>query len=121
LNQKGSLNDETYKASTKPEIKLLCKWKGIKILKDDDKKKNLYDLHLSHPNPLASEPWPEEDEAELQKLLKPDMPIEQTHLGVAARQMAATTANSMSKLDRNTRNQLLESIAAFDTSEQGTS
>jgi len=114
LNRKGSLNDKTYKAYTKPEIKLLCKWKGIKILKDDDKKQNLYDLYLSHPNPQASQPWSAEDEAELQTLLKPDMPIEQTHLGVAARQMAVATANNIEKLDQNTRHQLLQSIAAFD-------
>jgi len=46
------------------------------------------------------------------------MPLQESQLGVAAKQMAMATANNMAKLDRNTRNQLLQSIAAFDASEK---
>jgi len=59
-----------------------------------------------------------EEEAELEKLKNPDMPLQESQLGVAAKQMAMATANNMAKLDRNTRNQLLQSIAAFDASEK---
>jgi len=62
----------------------------------------------------------EEDEEDLRVLKEDDVPLEETQLGVAARQMAVATANNMSKLDRKTRNELLESIAAFDMAARDT-
>jgi len=57
LRQQGPLSHETYKSHNKPVIKLLCKWKHIKIVVD--KKKELFDLYLSNPEPPAPAPWTE--------------------------------------------------------------
>ena len=57
----------------------------------------------------------------LQDMKHESVPLKENHLGVAARQMAVATANNIDKLNRNARNKLLQSIATFDTSEQGTS
>jgi len=46
--------------------------------------------------------------------MRPDMPLQETHLGVAAKQMAVATANNMGRLDEETRHKLLQSIASFD-------
>jgi len=56
---------------------------------------------------------------QLQALKEEHVPLENTQLGVAAKQMAVATANNMSKLNRNTRDQLLKSVAEFDMAEQG--
>jgi len=42
------------------------------------------------------------------------MPLQQTHLGVAAKQMAEATANNLGHLDGNTHHKLLQSLDAFD-------
>jgi len=108
---------------SKADIKLLCKWKGAKMLKVDgklpDKKSDLATLYFANPDPPTAKPWTDDDEELLQGLKEEDVPLENTQLGVAAKQMAVATANNMSKLDRNTRNQLLKSIAEFDAAEQG--
>ena len=129
LATKGLLTEENAKTrlyDSKEDLKLLCSWKKAKLTKGDDRKKkdkkeDYVALYFSLPEPPDSALWSLDDEAELEDMKKEDVPLKDTHLGVAARQMAVATANNMSKLDRNTRNQLLESIAAFDASEQGTS
>jgi len=83
LREKGPLNDDTFKPYNKPDIKLLCKWKSLKV-GDCDAKKKMYDMYILEPEPPAPTPWSEDGESELQRLLKPDMPLEQTQLGVAA-------------------------------------
>jgi len=105
---------------------LLCKCKKVKISNGDngrkkDKKEDFAALCFEHPDLPEAAPWTDDDEAELQELKREDVSLEQTHLGVAAKQMAVATTNNMAKLDRNTRNQFLQSIAAFDAFEQGTS
>ena len=86
-----------------------------------DKKSDLAELYFNTPDPPAPEPWTEDDEELLQSLKEEEVPLESTQLGVAARQMAVATANNMEKLDKNTRNQLLKSIADFDMAEQAAS
>jgi len=125
LSDKGPLTVETSntRSYSKADIKLLCKWKGAKMLKVDgklpDKKSDLATLYFANPDPPTAKPWTDDDEELLQGLKEEDVPLENTQLGVAAKQMAVATANNMSKLDRNTRNQLLKSIAEFDAAEQG--
>jgi len=128
LAKKGPVTVENVKGRlySKEDLKLLCKWKKAGLTKGDngknkDKKEDLAALYFSHPEPPNPTPWSEDEEAIMQGLKREDVPIEQTHLGVAARQMAVATANNMSKLDRNTRNQLLKSIADFDAAEQSAS
>jgi len=75
------LEGKLYKKSV---IKFLWKWKCIKIAKDDDKKKELFDLYLWHPKSPMPKPWPDDEDLELQKLLKPEMSFQETHPGVAA-------------------------------------
>lgn len=117
LSAKGPLLEETYKSYKKPDIKFLCKWKQIKIVKDEDGntpslKRELFNLYLLYPKPPVPKPWSKEEESELQELLKPNMPLPQTHLGVAAKQMAVTTATVtmwlilMNKVAPNCSNQL---------------
>ena len=59
LREKGPLNDDTFKPYKKPDIKLLCKWKQIKV-KEEDVKKKMYDLYILHPEPETPTPWSEE-------------------------------------------------------------
>ena len=74
----------------------------------------MFNLYSSAPEPPLVEPWSQEEELELLELAKPDMPLQQTHLGVAAKQMAEATANNLGRLDGNARHKLLQSLAAFD-------
>lgn len=76
--------------------------------------KQLYDLYLSNPEPLLLDPWSDKEKLELQELLQPDMPLEQTHLGVAAKQMAVATVNNLAHLDGETHNKLLQSLTTFE-------
>jgi len=119
LRQQGPLTHDTYKTYNKPVIKLLCKWKRVKIVVD--KKKELFDLCLSNPEPPAPEPWTEEEESELQEMLKPDMPLKQTHLGVTAKQMAVATANNLEHVDKETNRKLLQSLATFERNQHDSS
>jgi len=127
LARKGPFTLETSqgRAYSKADIKLLCKWKKAKMGKINgkvpDKKSDLAELYFNTPDPPAPEPWTEDDEELLQSLKEEEVPLESTQLGVAARQMAVATANNMEKLDKNTRNQLLKSIADFDMAEQAAS
>ena len=125
LARKGPLTVEncTGRLYSKEDIKLLCKWKQAGISKGDngknkDKKEDLAALYFAHPEPPDPTPWSEDEESVMQDLKKEDIPIEQTHLGVVAWQMAVAIANNVAKLDRNTRNQLLKSVAEFDMAEQ---
>ena len=79
-----------------------------------DKKEEMFNLYKSAPEPPLVEPWSEEEESDLLELVKPNMPLEQTQLGVAAKQMAVATANSIARLDGETRHKLLQSLATFD-------
>jgi len=128
LATKGPLTQEIAKGClySKEDFKLLCKWKNAKMTKArggklPDKKADFVALYFAHPDPPEATPWTKDDESELVHLKSEDIPLKDTHLGVAARQMAVATANNMAKLDRNTRNQLLQSVAAVDASEQGAS
>ena len=127
FDDKGPLTVETLQTPSysKADIKLLCKWKGAKMVKVDgkfpDKKSDLAELYFATPDPPAAKHWTDDDEELLQALKEEHVPLEKTQLGVAAKQMAVATANNMSKLDRNTRDQLLKSIAEFDMAEQDAS
>ena len=74
----------------------------------------MFNLYSSAPEPPLAKPWSEEEELELLELAKPDKPLHQTHLGVAAKQMAEATANNLGHHDGETRDKLLQSLAAFD-------
>ena len=128
LASKGPLTVEnaTTRLYSKEDIKLLCKWKQADMSKGPggkkkDKKEDFAALYFDHPEPPDPQPWSDNEESELVEMRKEEVPLAATHLGVAAKQMAVATANNMAKLDRNTRNQLLQSIADIDTSEQGSS
>jgi len=112
LSEKGPLTQETYKSYNKPDIKLLCKWKQVKV--KADMKDVMLNLYSSAPEPPLAKPWSEEEELELLELAKRDMPLQQTHLGVAAKQMHEATANNLGRLDGETQHKLLKSMAAFD-------
>ena len=75
---------------------------------------------MTTPEPPTPDPWTEEEESHLQKLLKPDMPLQETHLGVAAKQMAVATANNLAHLDDDTRHKLLQSLATFERDQRDT-
>jgi len=113
LTAKGPLNEETYKNFSVKEIKLLCKWKRCKI-DNLSRKKQYFDAYLEAPEPPNPDPWTEDEESALLELMRPDMPLQETHLGVAAKQMAVATANNMGRLDEEIRHKLLQSLAAFD-------
>jgi len=113
LSAQGQLNADSYKLYKVKTIKLLCKWKRIKT-DNLTRKEQLFDLYVANPEPPPPEPWTEEEESDLQKLWQPDMPLHETHLGVAARQMAVATSNNIARLDGETRKKLLQSLATFD-------
>jgi len=69
---------------------------------------------MANPEPPPPEPWTEEEESDLEKLGQPDMPLRETHLGVAARQMAVATSNNIARLDGETCQNRLQSLATFD-------
>jgi len=127
IDRKGACTVESAnsRAYSKADVKLLCKWKGAKNAKVNgkipDKKSDFAELYFATPDPPAPKPWTDQDEESLQFLKEEDVPLEETQLGVAAWQMAVATDNNMEKLDRDTCNKLLQSIAAFDRTNNNTS
>jgi len=116
LATKGHLTTEespTYKAYSVKEMKQLCKWKRCK-LDNLSRKKQYFELYVATPEPPPPDPWSEDEESDLKKLLLPNMPLKETHLGVAAKQMAVATANNLAHLDEETRRKLLQSLATFE-------
>jgi len=61
LHEKGHLNGDTFKPHNKPDIKLLCKSKGIKVGNVDSKQK-MCGLHVLELKPPAPTTWSEDDE-----------------------------------------------------------
>jgi len=57
--------------------------------------------------------WTEEDESELHQLLWLDMPLLETYMCVAAKQMDVATANNLEHLEGQTHNKQLQSLATF--------
>jgi len=94
-------------------MKQLCKWKRCK-LDNLSRKKQYFELYVATPEPPPPDPWSEDEESDLKKLLLPNMPLKETHLGVAAKQMAVATANNLAHLDEETRRKLLQSLATFE-------
>ena len=68
------------------------------------------------PRPHTPEPWTEEEEALLNTLKAETVDLKDTALGVAAKQMATAVTHNMEKLDNETRNMLLQSLAKYDSS-----
>ena len=73
--------------------------------------------YVAAPRPAPPEPWTEEDENKLLAITSDEIDLKDTALGVAAKQMAAAVTQNIGKLDRNSRNLLLQSLAKFDSME----
>jgi len=99
-----------------PECKLLCKWKKCKLISTLTKPECVL-AYVAAPRPAPPEPWTEEDENKLLAITSDEIDLKDTALGVAAKQMAAAVTQNMGKLDRNSRNLLLQSLAKFDSAE----
>jgi len=106
---------ENEKRFVMPEIKLLCKWKNCKLPAVKNKE-HLVAAHLKMPRPPTPEPWTPEDDARLAALKAEDVDLKDTALGVAAKQMAAAVSQNTEKLDEETRHELLQSLAKYDSS-----
>ena len=74
------------------------------------------DLCLTKPPPPPIVPWSDAKESRLQELKAVDVPMEETALGVAAKQMARSVANSTHHLDDESRHSLLQSLASCEAS-----
>jgi len=119
LSTQGPLTHKSYKTHSVKAIKQLCKWKHCKI-DNLTRKQQYFDLYMTTLEPPTPDPWTEEEESDLQKLLKPDMPLQETHLGVAAKQVAVATANNLAHLDEDARHKLLKSLATFERDQRDT-
>ncbi len=115
LSSKGDLSLQNKSCYKVKDIKILLKWKGLKIQKGQAKKEYIIALYLTKPPPPPTVPWSDAEEAILQDLKEVDVPLEQTALGIAAKQMARGVANSIQHLDEQSRHNLLQSLASFET------
>jgi len=113
LSSKGQLTLENEKSFNLKELKVLLKWKGLKTQKNKTTKKHIVDLCLAKPPPPPIVPWSDAEETRLQELKDVAVPMEQTALGVATKQMVA---NSIHHLDEEPRHSLLQSLASFEAS-----
>ena len=71
---------------------------------------------MTKPPPPPIIPWLDAEESRLQELKAVNVPMEETALGVAAKQMARGIANSIHHLDDESRHSLLQSLASFEAS-----
>jgi len=95
-----------------PNCKLLCKWKQCKLIS------TLTKPHVATPRPHLLKPWTQEDKNKLLATTSDEIDLKDMVLGVAAEQMAAAITQNIDKLDRNSRNLLLQSLAKFDSTEK---
>ena len=112
IKDKGELTTATEKKFTLSEIKMLCKWKKIKIA--SSKKRDLVDAYVAAPKPKIQKVWCRSEEAALQALKKEDVPQKQTALGVATTQMARAVENNLAQLDAQTMASLKTAIASYE-------
>jgi len=118
------LTAETEKKFVLPEIKLLCKWKGLKLAAS--KKQDFVSAHIAAARPPLPEQWTIEDEQALLNIQSQNVDLKATALGVAAKQMAVAVTANIGKLDAKSCHLLLQSLAKFDSnvddeSQNGTS
>jgi len=107
------LTAETEKKFVLPEIKLLCKWKCLKLTAT--KKQDFVSAHVAAARPPSPERWTIEDEQALLNIQSQNIHLKDTALGVAAKQMAVAVTANMGKLNANSRHLLLQSLAKFDS------
>ena len=100
LRKKGELTAETEKAFTLPEVKMLLKWKKVKP--QSSKKRDLVDAYITAPKPKIQKIWSRFEEDALQKLKSEDIPMKDTAIGVATKQMAQALTNNLAHLDKET-------------------
>lgn len=107
VESKGcELTPETEAKFTNKDIIVFLTWKtGKKIF--EEMKEGLLKLHYETPSPLRATPWSQEEEQYLQEIKKVYIPLEDTALGVAAKQSASAVFNNFDLLDEDTRLKLL--------------
>jgi hypothetical protein len=108
LIEKGTPSEETGKAFTLAELKILLKWKGVKPT--SSKKADLVHAIANNPSPPNAIAWSDEQEMELVALQAADIGIVDTALGVSTNQMARAVAQNLPNLDAATRELLLEKL-----------
>ena len=69
--------------------------------------------------PPTPEPWTDKEEALLNTLKTDNIDLKDTALGMAAKQMAMAATHNMEKLDDETWNMLLKSVAKCDSNVNG--
>ena len=114
IRQKGDLDSISEKKFTLPEVKVLLKWKKVKVTAT--KKRDLIDAYIAAPKPKIQKVWCNSEEAALVALKEQEVPLKETRLGTAAKQMATAVGKSLEKLDQETMDGLKTAILTFEES-----
>ena len=115
----GEMTPQNANQFTLKDLQTLLKWKNLKITKlNSSNKDDFIKLYIAKPMPPPAEQWTEEDEAHLQDLRKDEVPIQKTALGIAAKQMATAVSTNIATLDDETRQQLLQSLARYESEQR---
>ena len=114
IRQKGDLDSMSVKKFTLPEVKVLLKWKKVKVTAT--KKRDLVDAYIAAPKPKIQKVWCRSEEAELVALKEQKVPLKDTALGVATTQMAYAVTNNLAKLDQNSMDALKTALQTFEDS-----
>ena len=112
IRQKGDLDSISEKKFTLPEVKVLLKWKKVKVTAT--KKRDLIDAYIAAPKPKIQKVWCNSEEAALVALKEQEVPLKETRLGTAAKQMATAVGKSLEKLDQETMDGLKTAILTFE-------
>ena len=112
IREKGELTSLKDRKYTIPEIKILCKWKGIKL--KSTKKEDLIEAYINTPKPKIQKVWSRSEEAALQALKNPKMELKETALGAAATRMARAVTNNLATLPSPERKALQRSLEEYN-------
>ena len=114
IRQKGDLDSMSVKKFTLPEVKVLLKWKKVKVTAT--KKRDLVDAYIAAPKPKIQKVWCRSEEAELVALKEQKVPLKDTALGMATTQMAYAVTNNLAQLDQNSMDALKTALQTFEDS-----
>jgi len=112
IKRKGELTADTEKNFTLPEIKTLLKWKKVKVV--SNRKRDMVDAYIAAPKPKIQKVWTRSEENVLQQLKSLDVPLKDTALGVASKQMARAVGNNLAQLDTDSLDALKNAIRDHD-------
>ena len=112
IRKKGELTSLNGKDFTLPEIKMLLKWKKVKV--KSTLKKDLVEAYISNPTPPIQKIWCRSEEEALVALKDANVPLIDTALGVATTQMARAVTNNLAQLDMESRAALKRSLDEYD-------